>query len=742
MFPPSLRIEAFDGENLFLLSERAQSTLQGRLAYLVAPLIDGKRSTDEIVDLLEGQAPAAEVYYTLAVLEREGYLVEATSPAASGPGAFWQALGQDPGFADRSDAFEVSLTTFGDLRSEELERALSGLGIQVTHNADLAVVLTDDYLQPGLDTFNVVALQHGRPWLLCKPVGTVLSLGPLIQPGKTACWECLAVRLRNNRPLENYLQHRNGRAAPIMVPKPALTSTLQTGLNMAATETARWLACGQSALAGVLVTLDLATLTSERHTIVRRPQCPSCGKLDLPLERKAKALVLHSRTSRIGEAGGGRSATPEATLARYGHHVSGLTGVVTDLRRVSQDDDVFTVYTAGSNAIRFHATHSFSPRALRGPSRGTGVTDVQARASALCEALERYSGGWQGYEPRIQASFGSLGKQAIWPNSCMLFSEQQFRERESWNQRGSRSQFVPEPFDPARELIWAPIWSLTRGAWRYLPAQYCYYDVPIEQDPRYCRADSNGAAAGDSLEEAILHGFLELVERDCVAIWWYNRLQRPAVDLKSFADPYLDELRLRYRSLGREIWALDLTNDLGIPTFVALSRRTDGDGEKLIMGFGAHLEARIALRHAHGEMNQFLVALRSWTAKAEREPVFSNPEVPRWLTTATLADQPYLRPDHTAAEHTSSSYTVTAADDTLADILHCRQIVERLGMELLVLDQTRLDIGLPVVKVFVPGLRHFRPRFAPGRLYDVPVKLGWLAKPRPEEDLNPIPMFV
>jgi hypothetical protein len=53
-----------------------------------------------------------------------------------------------------------------------------------------------------------------------------------------------------------------------------------------------------------------------------------------------------------------------------------------------------------------------------------------------------------------------------------------------------------------------------------------------------------------------------------------------------------------------------------------------------------------------------------------------------------------------------------------------------------VLDQTRPDTGLHVVKVFVPGLRHFWPRLAPGRLYDVPVGMGWLAKPLTEDQLN------
>jgi ribosomal protein S12 methylthiotransferase accessory factor len=70
------------------------------------------------------------------------------------------------------------------------------------------------------------------------------------------------------------------------------------------------------------------------------------------------------------------------------------------------------------------------------------------------------------------------------------------------------------------------------------------------------------------------------------------------------------------------------------------------------------------------------------------------------------------------------------------------QRVKQQGMEMLVLDQTQPDVGLHVVKVFVPGLRHFWRRLGPGRLYDAPVKLGWLDKPLEEEEMNPFSMFL
>jgi ribosomal protein S12 methylthiotransferase accessory factor len=82
------------------------------------------------------------------------------------------------------------------------------------------------------------------------------------------------------------------------------------------------------------------------------------------------------------------------------------------------------------------------------------------------------------------------------------------------------------------------------------------------------------------------------------------------------------------------------------------------------------------------------------------------------------------------------------SDDVAEDVRACQALVEGAGMELIILDQTRPEIGLPVVKVVVPGLRHFWPRFAPGRLYDVPVRLNWLSRPLSEEELNPVAMFL
>jgi len=60
---------------------------------------------------------------------------------------------------------------------------------------------------------------------------------------------------------------------------------------------------------------------------------------------------------------------------------------------------------------------------------------------------------------------------------------------------------------------------------------------------------------------------------------------------------------------------------------------------------------------------------------------------------------------------------------------------------MVVIDLTRPDIGLCVVRVIVPGLAHFWPRFGIARLFQVPVKKGWRDTPCAEEALNPVPFY-
>jgi ribosomal protein S12 methylthiotransferase accessory factor len=188
---------------------------------------------------------------------------------------------------------------------------------------------------------------------------------------------------------------------------------------------------------------------------------------------------------------------------------------------------------------------------------------------------------------------------------------------------------------------------------------------------------------------------------------------------------------------------IDLTADLNIPTFAAISRRCDREIEDIILGFGTHFDPKLAIQRALTEISQVLPAVLSANPDGTtRYAISAEPQILQWWQTATIQNQPYLFPDVCVAPKGNLDYTVIWHEDFLEDIKYCQQLVEEKGMEILVLDQTRPDIGLKVVKVVVPGLRHFWKRLAAGRLYDVPVQMGWLEKSLTEEEMNPIPLWM
>ncbi len=105
-----------------------------------------------------------------------------------------------------------------------------------------------------------------------------------------------------------------------------------------------------------------------------------------------------------------------------------------------------------------------------------------------------------------------------------------------------------------------------------------------------------------------------------------------------------------------------------------------------------------------------------------------------------MAEEPWLTPDPAVPATSLASYPVGDADltGTVRDLVRRAAAV---GLEVIVLDQTRPEMGLHVVKVMVPQMRHFWRRLGPGRLYDAPVRAGRLAAPLAEDQLNPRSVF-
>jgi oxazoline/thiazoline synthase len=407
--------------------------------------------------------------------------------------------------------------------------------------------------------------------------------------------------------------------------------------------------------------------------------------------------------------------------------VSPLTGVVSRLERIEADLPLNTNYFAAHNFSAPARSVNQLRAGLGGGSFGKGSTAEQGEASALMEAIERYSGIFQGDEIRVMRRFTDFPSgEAILPNDVLLYSEAQYaRQEASTFGGGDESPPAPAPFDPSAKIEWSPVWSLREERFRYLPTGLLYFFY----GPGF-QADSNGCAAGNTVGEAVVQGFLELVERDAYAIWWYNRLQRREVDLSQFDDSYIRDLQTQLAESKRRLWVLDVTSDLGIPTYVAITHWTQNGAENIEFGSGAHFDARIALLRALTELNQFLALGLMGGGTGEKSSLDGT-------TPLRLENYPYLMPSDQPPVRLSSDSKFGRLD-VREQVSACVRIASQQGLDFLVLDQTRPDIKVPVVRVIVPGLRHFYRRFAPGRLYDVPTKLRLRDRPLSEDELNPI----
>ena len=713
-----------------LLAGAERHLLTGPVYERLIPMLTGERRTDDLVEVLEPEFPPEQVYYALMRLRANDLVREAGEAASPETTAYWDAAGIAPPIAARRlREHRLTVRTIGLDAGHGVAGVLDAMGLAVGPDGAWDVLVVDDYLNPVLADHNRLALASGTPWLLCRPVGTEVWVGPLFVPGRSGCWACMAHRLEQNRPVETYLrtQGMGGVASEAVV---ALPATMHLALALLGTLVSRVVATGDdSRLCGIIQAFDTRRSRGSTHRVVRRPQCAVCGTPDLYARQAGTAPVLRSRPKRLGRGNDQRSEDLRTTSARFRRHVDPVTGIIAGLtpHRVRGSGLIHAVSAGPNVGLRYRGLHGLRD-GLASTSAGKGATLLRARVSALGEALERFSGAFQGDEPRIRSRLADVPG-ALHPNTCMHVSEEQYRTREARNAGAWAGDKIPPPFDADSPADWTPVWSLRSGDRKYLPTMLLYYDYPAGPGLRSCVATTNGAAAGNCFEEAVLHGLLELVERDSVALWWYNRLRRPAVDLTALEDRYTGRLRDAYRAIGREWWVLDLTSDLEIPCYAAVSRRVDGDREEPLFGFGAHLDPGIALRRSLTELNQVLVA-----RDGAHTPFESEPHLVRWLAGGTVREHPYLAPSADAPVRRDSQ----ATDDVRSDLdVCCARLAER-GMDPLVLDQTRPDVGVPVAKVIVPELRYFRPRFAPGRLYDVPLEQGWLTRRLTEAELNPV----
>jgi len=366
-----------------------------------------------------------------------------------------------------------------------------------------------------------------------------------------------------------------------------------------------------------------------------------------------------------------------------------------------------------------------------GGAAGTGFAPGNATTSCLFEVAERCSQMKDGDEEVVEAALQDLGDTAISPQALLHFSHRQILEAaaEPLLPEARRSMALPL----TQRIAWVPAKTIDRNRIRWVPADYCYRSSQPSAAAWTCPADSTGCASGTTRDDAIMRGFLEAVERDAVSIWWFNRLRRSACALGVVQHPGIRAVSEWQASIDRRIHLLDLTSDLSVPVVAAVSYNKDGRG--IAVGFGSHFDPSEAAIRAALEMMQFHLMMRLSLARRVRapnaRPSRETASALSWFLNMSIEDADYLLP---AKGGEPGADMANPPDSGLS---RCIEIAETHGLDPLYVDLTRPHFGIPAVRVMIPGLRSIKPRFGLGRLFDVPVAMGWRDRACLEEELNP-----
>lgn len=417
------------------------------------------------------------------------------------------------------------------------------------------------------------------------------------------------------------------------------------------------------------------TGTSRRDTLACAAK-PEADRVDAVLWREVAVATSGRDRAPLGAVrkryvgGTHRAVAPEATISRARTKLSGFgvtrVAEITDLDRLGIP--VFTAFrpTAPEGAISVY--------------NGKGTSSEEAEGSAVMEAVERASAAVR----HDLVSWLSLGEV----------------EREG-DRVAPRELILPEGGDSTdRRLAWVRGWDLSTHAPVHLPADAVFYPGGWNERP-ILRSTSNGLAAGNTLEEAVLHGLCEVIERDALSL---HRLRRNGteVDVSTISDENRALIE-RFIRAGIEVRVLWITQETRIPTFaVVADDRRARSAAYLTLGAGTHPDRRIALLRAVTENAQS----RATMIQGAREDAENRQRVARSRGyEETKARLPHWFGPLGSAVDYGTLPSMGLAADFSEEIRRILTELARAGFgRAVAVDLTRPDIDIPVVRVVVPGL--------------------------------------
>ncbi|MEV8632414.1 TOMM precursor leader peptide-binding protein [Streptosporangium sp. NPDC051023] len=538
----------------------------------------------------------------------------------------------------------------------------------------------------------------GIAWLPVRvELGTAI-IGPAVTPGTPGCPACAATRRTRARE-DSALRAEARKRYPerYAAPTPWLAApAVDTVARLAVAEAGELLSGAPGRTSGAEIHVRLDTLSSAVHRFLPDPACPECGGLPDDSRRDARIELR-----------------PQPKIQPGRHRVRDLFAEEDSLMETYVDSEVGMIRAVRSNYLNVYPS-ALAPMGLPGEEGESGFgRDLNFRAAKLtsvAEAVERYGGVRpHGRRTVVHGSRRSLGEDTVDPRTFGLYPDDRYEV----------PGFPYRRYDDDLEFNWVWGYSFARGGPVLVPESYAYYRM--HDGSNFVYEISNGCAVGGCLEEAILHGVLELAERDAFLMTWYARLPARRLDLNSAADRRLPLMAERIRhETGFEVHAFDTTMEHGIPSswVMAVHPSPGPDTPKALCAAGSAFDPERAVANGLLELAP-MVRWRLDTYPAERERAAAMVDDPGLVRTMHDHSLVYCHPaafdrlefllggaEHSIAESYRDSFRPDD-DDLTRDLTATVERLAMHGLDVIVVDQTSAEHragGFACVKTIVPGL--------------------------------------
>ena len=323
---------------------------------------------------------------------------------------------------------------------------------------------------------------------------------------------------------------------------------------------------------------------------------------------------------------------------------------------------------------------------------GKGLSPNQNIASACFELFERYCARMRSDDVITESSFDELIDIAIDPQNFNLAENSGFHR--------------------TKKIDWIWGYSLSRKVPVLVPANLVFCPYLTSNNEKYIvMSDSNGLASGNNIEEAILHGLLEVIERDQVFISEYNRLPFKRIipeSVPAVCKPTIDYLIDK----GYQVSILSGTTDIPVP-FIAAFIHHKKSPSNCSVAYGCHPDPALAFERALTEAIQLL-------------PPSNNHK--KWLKSG--APQLYL--SNLSDEIHFKILKNQATSNIKENIEILVSFLNEIESEVIAVDLSQSGIPFPSVRIMATKLQPYINKDSlrlSQRFFDVPVKLGFRKQP-------------